>query len=45
MRMLTFGANEKVTLAVPVLLIAASATDKAIGPFLFEQVLVTRFWI
>jgi hypothetical protein len=45
MLMLTFCANVKVALTVPVMFMAASFTDKAIWPFLFEQVLVTRFWV
>ena len=43
--MLTFGANVKVALTVPVLLITASVTDKTVGPFFNKQVLVTSFWI
>jgi hypothetical protein len=45
MLMLTFGANVKVALTVPVLLITAPFTDKTVWPFNNKQVLVASFWV
>jgi hypothetical protein len=43
MMALTLGANIKIASTDPVLVMAALFSSETIGPFLFEQIIVTSF--
>ena len=45
MLVLTLGADIKISWAHPVFTMTTFCTDKAIWPFLFEQIFVTGFWV
>ncbi len=45
MMVLTLGANIKIASTDLVFVMAAFFTGETIGPFLFEQIIVTSHWV